>query len=302
MNGPLLGFVARRMWNSSRETLGSHLLISAMTAITLFIFSAFLLLQENLESLLKVWGDQIQMNVYLEKNLAVEQVQSLLTRIRDLPEVERVRYISQEQAWREFQETLGAQAGVLQGLPQDVLPASFEIWLRPQFRDAARVNAFAGRVRDEKGIAAVEYARDWFDRLGLVVRAVQWAKWVLGSVLFLATFFIVDSAIKLALVARREEVEIMQLVGASEALIQAPFVLEGMIRGILGAVVAVLCLWGLFRSLDHELSSITAALGAASRVEFLPMRTILLILMVGWFLGAAGSLFSLRRFLRTWKG
>jgi cell division transport system permease protein len=273
-----------------------------MTAITLFIFSAFLLLQENLEALLKVWGDQIQINVYLEKNLAVEQVQSLLTRIRDLPEVERVRYISQEQAWREFQDTLGAQAGVLQGLPEDVLPASFEIWLRPQFRDAARVNAFADRVRDEKGIAAVEYARDWFDRLGLVVRAVQWAKWVLGGVLFLATFFIVDSAIKLALVARREEVEIMQLVGASEALIQAPFVLEGMIRGILGAMLAVLCLWGLFRSFDHELSSITAALGAASRVEFLPGRSILLILMVGWFLGAAGSLFSLRRFLRTWKG
>jgi cell division transport system permease protein len=280
----------------------SHLLISAMTAITLFIFSAFLLLQENLQGLLKAWGDQIQIDVYLENGLASEEIHWLLTRVREFPEVERVRYISQQQAWREFAEALGAQAGVLQGLPQDVLPASFEIGLKPPYRHPERVRAFVDRVKAEKGIAAVEYARDWFDRLAVVVRAVRWAKWILGGLLLLATVFIVDSAIKLALVSRREEVEIMQLVGASAALIQAPFVLEGMIRGLFGALLALSCLWALFRLFGGELAGVIAVLGAAGRIEFLAARTILQILVVGWLLGAAASLFSLRRFLRTWKG
>jgi cell division transport system permease protein len=297
----MLAFIGRRVWNSSRETLWSHLLISAMTAITLFMFSGFLLLQDNLEGLLRIWADQIQINVYLDKNLSVEQIQSLLTRLRDLPEVERVRYISQEQAWRDFQDALGAQAAVLQGLPPDVLPASFEITVKPYVRDGARLKAFTDGVKDEKGVTAVEYARDWVDRLSLVMLAVQWAKWLVGGVLFVATFFIVDSAIRLALLARREEVEIMQLVGAPQALIQAPFVLEGMVRGVIGAALAVFSLWALFRLLERDLSAIAAVLGAGRPFEFLPMRTIAVILLVGWFLGAAGSLFSIRRFLRTWR-
>jgi cell division transport system permease protein len=297
----MLAFIGRRVWNSSRETLWSHLLISAMTAITLFMFSGFLLLQDNLEGLLRVWGDQIQINVYLDTNLTVEQIQSFLTRVRDLPEVDRVRYISQEQAWRDFQDALGAQAAVLQGLPPDVLPASFEITVKPYVRNGARLKAFADGLKDEKGVTAVEYARDWVDRLSLVMLAVQWAKWLVGGVLFVATFFIVDSAIKLALLARREEVEIMQLVGAPAALIQAPFVLEGMIRGLIGALLAVCSLWALFRLLERDLSAIAAVMGAGRPFQFLPMRTIAVILLVGWLLGAAGSLFSIRRFLRTWR-
>jgi cell division transport system permease protein len=94
----------------------------------------------------------------------------------------------------------------------------------------------------------------------------------------------------------------MQLVGASQALIQAPFVLEGMIRGVLGAILALGFLWALFRFFGYELAGVITVLGAAGRIEFLAVRTMLQILVVGWFLGAAGSLFSLRRFLRTWKG
>jgi cell division transport system permease protein len=301
LNGALWGFIGRRVWNSVRDMPVSHVLVSAMTAMTLFIFSAFLLLQENLENLLKGWGDQIQINVYLEKNLPVERVQALLSHIRDLPEVQGVRYISQEQAWKDFQQALRGQPGVLQGLPPDVLPASFEIAVKPHLRDVPRVKAFADQLQDEKGITAVEYASEWVERLSLVVVAVQWAKWLFGGVLFMATFLIVDSAIKLALMARKEEVEIMQLVGASNALISAPFVLEGMIRGVIGAALALLALWGLFRFLEHELRGVAMAVGAATGVQFLAPQTIGSILIVGWFLGAAGSLFSLRRFLQTWK-
>jgi len=294
-----LGFVVRRVRNNLWELPWTHVLTAATMATTLFVFGAFMLLQENLQNLLKGWGEQIQINAYLDKSLDAADVQRLLARVRTFPEVEGVRHISQEQAWRDFQAALGAQSGVLEGLPQDVLPASFEIKIRENFRDGPMIEDFVNRLKREKGIALVEYPQEWVDRLSLVVLAVQWVKWIFGGALFLATFFIVESTVKLALLARRDEIEIMQLVGASEAMIQAPFVVEGMIQGIAGATLSIIGLWFTFQWLRNEIPTF-GLLGSFSQFHFLNARHIALMLAIGWLLGAAGSLFSLRRFIKTW--
>ena len=296
-----LGFVGRRVRNSLWELLWTHVLTSATMAVTLFVFGAFILLQENLQNLLDSWGSQIQINAYLEKDLALEDVQKLLDRVRAFPEVEEARHISQERAWKEFQAALGAQSGVLDGLSKDILPASFEITLKRNFRDGPTVAAVANRLRKEKGVTLVEYPQEWVDRMSLVVLAVQWAKWMLGGVLFMATFFIVGSTVKLAILARKDEVEIMQLVGASEAMIQAPFVIEGMLQGLIGAAASILALWGGFQLVRHEIP-VFGLFGAVNHFQFLNADNITLILVIGWLLGAAGSVFSLRGFIRTWKG
>jgi len=269
-------------------------------AMALFIFGAFMLLHDNLQHLLKGWGDQIHINAYLEIGLGEGAQRRLLNRVRTLPEVERARHISQEQAWKDFQTALGAQSSLLNGLPRDVLPPSIEISIKPAFRDAAVVEELAGRLKKEQGIATVEYPQEWVERLSLVILAVEWAKWILGGVLFMATFFIVGSTVKLAILARQDEIEIMQLVGASEALIQAPFVLEGMIQGVAGGLVAIGCLGAMFGLLRHQMSG-PALLGALTQAQFLDLRSIVFILAIGWLLGAAGSLFSLRRFVKRWK-
>jgi cell division transport system permease protein len=269
-------------------------------AMTLFVFGAFMLLQENLQQLLRGWSNQIQINAYLDKGLDAEAVQSLLGRVRTFAEVEGVRHISPERAWKEFEGSLGVQSAVLEGLPKDVLPASLEITVKPNFRDGPLVEDLVHRLRKEKGVALVEYPQEWVDRLSLVVLAVQWAKWILGGVLFMTTFFIIGSTVKLAILARKEEIEIMQLVGASEAMIQAPFVLEGMIQGVTGAILSIVGLWLMFRILRDEIASV-GLFGLLNPLQFLDMHNIALILATGWLLGAAGSLFSLRRFIRTWR-
>src|SRR5438552_17587601 len=96
-------------------------------ATTLFVFGAFMLLQENLQNLLKGWGEQIQINAYLDKSLDAADVQRLLARVRTFPEVEGVRHISKEQAWRDFKTALGDQSDVLVGLLHDVLMATLDI-------------------------------------------------------------------------------------------------------------------------------------------------------------------------------
>jgi cell division transport system permease protein len=297
----LSGFVLRRVASSLWQLRWSHLLTAATMAVTLFVFGAFMLLQINLEHLLKGWGEQIQITAYLSKNVGVDEMPALLARVQALPEVERVRLISQEQAWRDFQTALGAQSGLLDGLPRDVLPASLEISLKPAHRDSPVVEQLAARLRGEKEFASVDYPQEWVERLGLIVLAVEWAKWTLGGLLFLATFFIVSSAVKLAFLARQDEIEIMQLVGASEELIQAPFVLEGMIQGLVGGAISVAMLWGLFVLTQSEFPTLAGFMAPLVRPQFLDSASIALVLVSGWLLGAAGSLFSLRRFIRTWK-
>jgi cell division transport system permease protein len=295
-------FVGRRAWSNLRELFWTHFLTSIAMTMTLFVFGAFMLLQENLQNLLKGWGDQIQINAYLDKGLGAAEVRVAWDRIRNLPEVEEVRYISSAQAWKEFQVALGAQSGILEGLPQDVLPASFEITIKPAFRDSSLVEDFAVRLKKEKGITVVEYPQEWVDRLSLVVLAVQWAKWILGSALFLVTFFIVGSTVKLAIIARKDEIEMMQLFGASEAMIEAPFVLEGMTEGIVGGLLSILFLWLLFQSLRDVIPGAVGLVGPLTRFEFLDLRSAGLILVIGLLLGGAGSLFSLKRFIKTWRG
>ena len=301
MTPALSGFVLRRVGSSLWQLRWSHLLTAATMAVTLFVFGAFMLLQINLEHLLKGWGEQIQITAYLSKNVGVDEMPALLARVQALPEVARVRLISQEQAWRDFQTALGAQSGLLDGLPRDVLPASLEISLKPAHRDSPVVEQLAARLRGEKEFSSVEYPQEWVERLGLIVLAVEWAKWSLGGLLFLATFFIVSSAVKLAFLARQDEIEIMQLVGASEELIQAPFVLEGMIQGLVGGALSVAMLWGLFVLMQSEFPTLAGFMAPLVRPQFLDSASIALVLISGWLLGAAGSLFSLRRFIKTWK-
>ena len=297
-----LAFVARRVRQSLWELAWSHVLTSGTMATSLFVFGVFILIQENLQHLLNGWGDQIQINTYLDNDVDLDQVEALIHRIRAMPEVEGFRHISKEQAWKDFHTALGAQSAVLEGLPADVLPASFEITVKPAYRDPLQIQDLAGRLGKINGIAAVEYPQQWVDRLNLFVLAVQWAKWALGGILFIATFFIVGSTVRLALLARKDEIEIMQFVGASEELIRAPFVVEGMLQGTIGAGVSIFCLWLCYLLLQQYMAGQLVLFGPNMQLRFLDPASVAMIVVIGLLLGGFGSLFSLRRFLRTWRG
>ena len=298
MKGALFGFVAQRVGASLRDLLWTHVLTCGTMAMTLFVFGGFMLVQSNLEQLLKGWGEQIQLTAYLTDP---DQAESVLERLKQYPEVGQLRHIPREQAWRDFRAALGAQSSLLEGLPQEVLPAAIEIAVKPGFRDGPIIDRLADRLRKEAGVSTVDYPQEWVERMGLIVLGVRWAKWVLGGLLFLATFFIVGSTVKLAILARKDEIEIMQLVGASEDLIQAPFVVEGMIQGLLGAGLALAGLWGLWFFLRSQVPVTADLFGALAQFRFLETTQMGWLVILGWMLGATGSLFSLRRFIRTWK-
>jgi cell division transport system permease protein len=293
--------VLRRVRSNLRQLFWTHVLTAGTMAMTLFVFGGFMLLEINLQRLLKGWGDQIQIIGYLNGGLPSDKVKALIKRVETMPEVEGVRHVSREQAWRDFQAALGSQSGLLEGLPREILPASIEISLKPAQRDVPMVERLAARLKQEHDIASVEYPQEWVERLALAVLTLDWVKWIFGGVLFLATFFIVGSTVKLAVLARKDEVEIMQLVGASQELIQAPFVIEGMIQGVAGATISIIGLWVAYLLIQKELPAVGGLWAPLDELQFLDLKGLALLLVIGWLLGAVGSAISLRRFVRSWN-
>jgi len=296
-----MGFVARRAGHGLRQSIGTFFLTGFAIALTLGLFGGFLLLQLNLEILLRGWGDRLQLTAYLSPTVGATELDALLANLKSYPEIKRVSHTSQEQAWRDFQAALGAQTGLLDGLPRNVLPASVEITLRAEFRDSAAMEQLTERLKKQKEFTQIDYPQEWVERLGLVVAALQWLKWLVGGVLFLAAFFIVTRMVKLAVLARRQEIEVMQLVGATENLILAPLAIEGFLQGLLGAGGALAILFGVYRLLRDDPAGLSGLIPALRRIEFLDGPSLALILSIGAILGMSASLFALRGMVRSWK-
>ncbi len=292
-----VAFVAGRVARSLRELLWTHLLTAGVMAMTLLVFGGFLLIQENVGQLVRGWGQEIHVFVYVDGNVDRAAATGLRMRMERYPEVRAARYVSRERAWEDFKSALGSQSGILEGLDPTMLPASLELELYDGYRSRDAIAGLVERVAALEGVQEVEYPEAWLERLRLLLMGMEWLKWVLGGVLFLVAFLIVGSTIKLAIVARRDEIEIMQLVGAGTGLIRAPFIIEGMIQGLAGAALALGLLRAAFSFLGAELLAPFGSLAAGAQLTFLNTWQCGELLVLGWLLGTAGSVLSVRRFL-----
>lgn len=297
MTVTLAAFIMRRVRQSLRELFWTHFLTSGVMAMTLFVFGGFLLIQQNVAGLLKGWSDEFQMFAYLGAEVTPRQAESIQSLIRSYPEIRSLRYVSREEAWNTFEKGLGSQAGILEGMSPEILPSSLEIEIGSSARDREVVAALAQRLRAIPGIEEVEYPETWIEKIRLLMAGIEWVKWILGGFLFLVSFMIVVSTIKLAIMARRDEIEIMQLVGATSGLIKAPFVLEGMIQGLAGACLALILLGALFALVSAQLLVGLGPMVGVEEVVFLRPREALFLLFLGWLLGTGGSLLSVKRYL-----
>jgi cell division transport system permease protein len=172
------------------------------------------------------------------------------------------------------------------------------VTLKPGYREHPSVESLAARLKNLKGVSEVEFPQEWVEKLNFLVWGVQWAKWILGALLFIATFLIVGNTAKLAILARKDEIEIMRLVGAKTGLVRAPFIVEGMMQGVAGAAFALLLLGVVFAFIKFQLGPALRVYLAEEDLRFLNGQGAALLLVLGWILGTSGSIFSVRRYLR----
>jgi cell division transport system permease protein len=279
------------LWRGRRSSILSVLTI----AVALFMLGLFLLVSANLERLVAEWGRSAEFSVYLRDEATSSERGAIEGVLKAEPSVTGVEFVSKDAALARFRRDVPDLAPATEGAPDNPFPASFEVRLSSTRVDAAALERLATRAARMQGVADVRYDRRWLDRLVSLASFVRWSGLALSAVLILAAALTVTNVVRLALYARRDEVEIMELVGAPMAFIRGPFVFEGILQGGLGASVAVLALWlgvGLARP---RLAAAAGGLVDASAIEFLSAETALLVLVGGMVVGCIGGLVAARR-------
>lgn len=267
-------------------------------AVSLTILAFFAVMVVNVQQMTRHWSREIQVVAYLEQVPEGVGLQSLMAEIRRRPEVENITFVSRTEALERFRKRLQQDADLLSGLAPDFLPASLEIALKEEFRSRQGVASVVSALRQNPNLSDLRYGQEWLERFEGFLKVLKVAGGVLGGFLLFAALFIVSNTIKLTLYARRDELEVMSLVGATPLFIKIPFLLEGALQGALGGALAIGGAWLLFQLFLREgLQTVLLATGVDS-IVFLPASYQLLLLGGGVFLGFFGSLFSLRKFVR----
>ena len=295
------------------EALGSmrRNWVMAMAAIiTVFISTAILggvlVARDNLNQGATSLKNRVAVEVFIRDDATAEEVQALQRKIEQMPEVKTFRYISKEEALEIFKKRYGDR--IVDNLTDNPLPASFEI----QAKDANDVDKIAEQFFDDATVDhapgthnGVKYAQDTVRKMLGTLSLIEKGMWVLTGIFAIAAVLLISTTVRLSIFARRREVEIMRLVGATNWFIRWPFVLEGFITGLIGALLASAFVY----VCNYALSSWIQG----SEINFLRLRIYPILLrsgtwplgllptlaLIGAVLGAVGSLVALRRYLKT---
>jgi len=290
--------VMRRTFLNIRGSLFPNLTTIGIIAVCMLIFSTFTLIAFNLASFLKIWEDKIEIVAYLKKDIPLQEVEALLKRTRMVEGVDSVKYTSPFDALAFMSTKLGSQKNLLEGIQARVLPSSFEILLKKDYRNSAKIKAVALQLKQFPQIEEIQYGEEWVETFSALVHILQVTQWGLGVLILLATIFIISNTVQVTISSRREEIEILRLLGASPALIQVPFYIEGLVHGLFGTGLAILFLFLLHQGFFLYVPPSIQAWLASMPVLFLPPETIGWILLGGMVLGLFGSFVASMQLLR----
>jgi cell division transport system permease protein len=268
----------------------SGLLSTGTIALALFVLGGFLLVTTNLERLGTEWSNAAELSVYLKDEATEGERQAIDAALAPGDLVAAHEYVSKVAALVRFKQTFGDLGTTIDALGENPLPASYEVRLRPGPGASAGAETLGAKLRQMAGVADVRYDRQWLDRLLSAIVVIRDVGWVLGSVLAIAAALTVANVVRLALYARRDEIEIMQLVGAPQAYLRGPFVMEGVLQGGIGALVAVLALWAAFGALRAQYLVPLAVAINLSSIQFLPPGLSVSLVAGGMAVGCAGGL------------
>jgi cell division transport system permease protein len=281
-------YAVRETLNAFRRAPVLTGLSAGMIALSLFVIGLFGLAAHNVRQFIHEVESRVEIVAYLHDDANRSSVQLAEEQIREFAEVAAVRYVSQEDALEIARRELREVSSLISSLERNPLPASLEISLHTGQADAAIVRSVAERVAAYPFVEEVGYGDDWLDKVFMLRRVAAAATITLGAGFAVVAALIIGAAIRMAIFARRDEIVIMRLVGATDGFIRRPFVLEGLVTGFFGACVAVVATFGIFRLLSDTII----------QLEWLPPLYLLAGLAAGAVVGLLSSAIAVRRHLR----
>jgi cell division transport system permease protein len=277
---------------SAREALTASRrapLLSALGVVTiafsLFAFGLFGLVAINIRKALDQVEERVEVRAFVSDSTDIESVAAAMKDIGDFPEVARVDYVSQEKALERARKEMGEFADVFEA---GVLPASIEVHLRPGMRSPAIVKSVADRMKTYQFIDDVRYGEEWVDKLYRMRTIATVAGIALGVAFAAVAVIIIGATIRMTVLARAKEISIMRLVGATDMFIRLPFLIDGLVKGVLGGLLALVFVWVANRVVNEYFIE----------TIFFDRQMIFFGVLGGAMMGVLGSLVSVGRHLR----
>jgi cell division transport system permease protein len=277
---------------SAREALTASRrapLLSALGIVTiafsLFAFGLFGLVAINIRKALDQVEERVEVRAFLGDSVEAESIQAALKDIGEFPEVQRIDYVTKEKALERARTEMGEFADVFEA---GVLPASIEVHLRPGMRSPTIVKSVADRIKTYSFIDDVRYGEEWVEKLYRLRNIATVAGIALGVAFAAVAIIIIGATIRMTVLARAKEISIMRLVGATDMFIRLPFLIDGLVKGVLGGLLALVFVWVANRVVnEYFLQTI-----------FFDRQLIFFGIVGGAVMGVLGSLFSVGRHLR----
>lgn len=290
-----LSHVMRRALADIRENGLTHVLSMGTIAAAFLLFGCFSLLGHNFETFLDMWEQKVQIVLFIDNAASEPRILTLQERVRQEEGVRSVRYVSRADALESFRQELSGYGGMLDGLQQEFFPASLEVTVAASHRTPERIRALSKRLGTLSDVEEAQYGGVWLERLSLALILLKWGGWVLAGVLAMIIVSVTANTVRLTLYNKREEIEIMKLVGAPQSMVTFPFYVQAGLQGLIGAGVSLVMLGILFYFFSLKVSPYLSLYFGRVQLQFLSVGYVMGILGLGACSGIAGGVFSLRR-------
>src|SRR5215207_8492092 len=290
-----LGFFFAEALKNIRLNLLMTVTAITTTFICILVFGLGLLVSAHIQGIIGSVREDVSVEAFMP-NATSEELDALANKVEGWPEVSESTEVSEQEAFAEFKDKFSDQPELYEDLDQGVLPPSVQI----QLKDPSTATEVAERLKQEEGFTEddLSYPQQTIDRLNSVTSVVIWGLYGATLLFLVASVLLISNAIRLSIFARRKEIEVMKLVGASDGFVRWPFVLEGLAQGLIGAALAALVVvWANALFVEWAQGAVPffgISTGSVNTLLLLP-----LLILVGVAIGVVGSFVSVSRFLKV---
>ncbi len=291
-------FFVRRALQDMSDNKFLHIVTTITIALSILIASAAGLLFANAQEVMDSWKKGIKIMAYVSPTAGTIELKAARTKIQKLHGVMDISFISREDALDQLKTQMKRQIALLENLDRNPLPAAFEIHMQPNGQSWEKIETLAAQIEAIKIVDDVEYGQAWIGRCTNIFNLFQFIGLTMGALFFMVTVFIISNTIRLALFSRREEIEIMRLVGATDSFIKIPSYVAGIIQGGIGGLAGIIILYIAFLIISSNLEQNFASY--VVNIKFLSPVAVLQIITYSVFVGWLGCFLSLKQFLKNY--
>jgi cell division transport system permease protein len=292
--------------NSWQSHFWTNLATTAVLTLSFCLVLGAVLCSRNLTQVLSVWGEQIQVTVYLKDNISNSNREAILTTIQNEAGFDSSTYINKQKAFSSFEKSLSGYGPKFMesvgSAGDNPFPASYIVKLKKNYSSPQNIENFSKKIEKAEGVEDVSYGQEWLKNYSTLLNVIRSLTLLIALIILVGCVFTVSNSVQASLLARREEIEILELVGATATKIRTPFIIEGAFQGFVATSISLLLLGVFYKILIHTLENIMGSGGLIDALTFLPAVMMIGFLIFGILIGAFGSYVCVARLNTGWSG